>query len=98
MKITPRAWGDFHARSRFALSTIPEEKWGTTRSLALLALNCARFIKPSVSFKPPLPHKFAPKKAPGGLEGGFKAHPNLSLTEFSYFFSFFTKYTCRLEG
>ena len=29
------AWGDFHARSRFARSTIPEEKWGTTRSLAL---------------------------------------------------------------
>ena len=28
------AWGDFHARSRFAHSTIPEEKWGTTRSLA----------------------------------------------------------------
>ena len=27
------AWGDFHARSRFAGSTIPEEKWGTTRSL-----------------------------------------------------------------
>ena len=27
-------WGDFHARSRFARSTIPEEKWGTTRSLA----------------------------------------------------------------
>ena len=23
------AWGDFHARSRFACSTIPEEKWGT---------------------------------------------------------------------
>ena len=23
----------FHARSRFARSTIPEEKWGTTRSL-----------------------------------------------------------------
>ena len=23
------AWGDFHARSRFARSTIPEEKWGT---------------------------------------------------------------------
>ena len=21
-------WGDFHARSRFARSTIPEEKWG----------------------------------------------------------------------
>ena len=27
------AWGDSHARSRFARSTIPEEKWGTTRSL-----------------------------------------------------------------
>ena len=22
------AWGDFHARSRFARCTIPEEKWG----------------------------------------------------------------------
>ena len=28
------ACGDFLARSRFARSTIPEEKWGTTRSLA----------------------------------------------------------------
>ena len=32
VKITPRekklAWGDFHARSRFARSNIPEEKWG----------------------------------------------------------------------
>ena len=28
------AWGDFHARSRFARSAIHEEKWGTTRSLA----------------------------------------------------------------
>ena len=28
------AWGDFYARSRFARSTIPGEKWGTTRSLA----------------------------------------------------------------
>ena len=27
------AWGDFHARSRFARSTSPEEKWGTARSL-----------------------------------------------------------------
>ena len=27
------AWVDFHVRSRFALSTIHEEKWGTTRSL-----------------------------------------------------------------
>ena len=25
--------GDFHAHSRFARSTIPEERWGTTRSL-----------------------------------------------------------------
>ena len=24
------AWGYFHSRSRFARSTIPEEKWGTT--------------------------------------------------------------------
>ena len=31
------AWGDFHARSRFARSTIPEEKWGTTSSLERLA-------------------------------------------------------------
>ena len=29
------ALGDFHARSRFACSTIPEEKWGTTRGLTL---------------------------------------------------------------
>ena len=28
-------WGDFHARLRFARSTIPEEKWETTRSLIL---------------------------------------------------------------
>ena len=27
------AWGDVHSRSCFACSTIPEEKWGTTRSL-----------------------------------------------------------------
>ena len=27
------AWDDFHARSRFARSTIREEKCGTTRSL-----------------------------------------------------------------
>ena len=37
VKITPRekflAWGDFHSRSRFPRSIIPEEKWGTTRSL-----------------------------------------------------------------
>ena len=29
------ARADFHARLRFARSTIPEEKWGTTRSLFL---------------------------------------------------------------
>ena len=28
-------WGDFHACSPFARSTVPEEKWGTTRSLIL---------------------------------------------------------------
>ena len=45
MKITPRekerapfSRGDFHARQRFAHSTIPEEKWGTTRSLRKPAL------------------------------------------------------------
>ena len=32
------ASGDFHARSRFARSTIPEEKWGTTRSLVYVVL------------------------------------------------------------
>ena len=29
------AWGDFHAPSRFAGFTIPEDKWGTTRSLQI---------------------------------------------------------------
>ena len=27
------AWGDFHARLRFARSAIPEKKWESTRSL-----------------------------------------------------------------
>ena len=39
-------WGDFHARSRFACSTISEEKWGTTRSLAsatMLGFSCDMF-------------------------------------------------------
>ena len=31
--------GDFHARSRFAPSTILEEKWGTTRSLVFIRNN-----------------------------------------------------------
>ena len=36
VKITPRQKRrDFHARSRFAHSSIPEEKWGTTRGLRL---------------------------------------------------------------
>ena len=29
------AWADFHAHLRFARSTLPEEKLGTTRSLRL---------------------------------------------------------------
>ena len=33
------AWGGFHARSRFARSVVPEEKWGTTRSLTLNRLD-----------------------------------------------------------
>ena len=36
MSVSPfLAWGDFHARSRLARSPIPEEKWGTTRSLSI---------------------------------------------------------------
>ena len=38
------AWGDFYARSRFARSTIPEEKWGTTRSLVLSVKRVDCFI------------------------------------------------------
>ena len=30
------AWGDFHALSRFARSTISEEKWGTSSSLTFI--------------------------------------------------------------
>ena len=33
------AWVDFHARSRFARSTIREGKWGTTRSLCRPTFN-----------------------------------------------------------
>ena len=33
------AWGDFHARSRFTRSTIPEEKCGTARSLKVRVMN-----------------------------------------------------------
>ena len=38
------AWGGFHARSRFARSTIPEEKSGTTRSLPYASLNSLYFL------------------------------------------------------
>ena len=35
LRVSPfLAWSDFHARPRFARSTVPEEKWGTTRSLS----------------------------------------------------------------
>ena len=56
VKITPReesaflAWGDFHVRSRFARSTIPEEKWvllvvySNLCSIALLAPWYYRFL------------------------------------------------------
>ena len=47
VKISQRApflkWGDFYARSRFARSTIPEEKWGTTRSLLSNVNRCETF-------------------------------------------------------
>ena len=35
------AWGDFHARSRFARSTIPEEKWGLL--VVKVSCLCMRF-------------------------------------------------------
>ena len=37
-------WGDFHTRSRFARSTIPEEKWGTTCSLCLTVYQNTQFV------------------------------------------------------
>ena len=52
-------WGDFHARSRFASSTIPEEKKETTRSLGVLP-NCIKYQqvhsnKPMSTVVPDLP-------------------------------------------
>ena len=44
------AWGAFHARSRFARSTIPEEEWGTTRSLTVAGINFD-FIPGSIFLK-----------------------------------------------
>ena len=38
------AWVDFHAPSRFARSTIPEEKWETTRSLDVQRLDELRGV------------------------------------------------------
>ena len=51
---TCHVWGDFHARSRFARSTIPEERWGTTRSLYWMGkgglfLIVALFVGPQYS-------------------------------------------------
>ena len=40
------AWGDFHAPSRFARSTIPEEKWGTTRSLRQYGVTTTLILSP----------------------------------------------------
>ena len=36
------ALGDFHARSRFARSTIPEEKWRTLRKMAVVQIASTR--------------------------------------------------------
>ena len=46
------AWIDFHARSRFARSTIPEEKWGTTRSLLSQKPREERVTSSTKSLKP----------------------------------------------
>ena len=39
--------GDFHPRSRFARTTITEEKWGTTRGLSTeaQAISCSQFLR-----------------------------------------------------
>ena len=44
------AWGDFHARSPFARSTVPEEKWGTTRSLDVLYIPGLNYNKANKTF------------------------------------------------
>ena len=41
-------WGDFHARSRFARPTIPEEKWGTTRSLQEIILHSLSQVRETI--------------------------------------------------
>ena len=49
------AWSDLHARSRFARSTIPEEKWGTTCSLyesgIVQTLNPVKRSSPAVLYR-----------------------------------------------
>ena len=46
-----RAGGDFPARSRFARSTIPEDKWGITRSEAVLGTpHCPPFLRLCVKY------------------------------------------------
>ena len=38
------AWGDFHVRSRFARSTIPEDKWGTTRVVGVAFKDMCSYV------------------------------------------------------
>ena len=54
------AWGDFHARSRFARSTIPEEKWGllVVYEIVYPILIKASKFKPS-SIKIHIPYTFS---------------------------------------
>ena len=44
------AWGDFHPGSRFTRSTVPEEKWGTTRSLDVLYIPGLNYNKANNTF------------------------------------------------
>ena len=50
------AWGDFHARARFACSTIPEERWGLFVVYTILSALCFREFKlrVTVSRTPPI--------------------------------------------
>ena len=54
------AWGDFHARSRFARSTIPEGKRWTTRSLSFLVTKQVSVLSRSVNG----PNKVSPVNGP----------------------------------
>ena len=70
------AWGDFHARSRFARSTIPEDKWGTTRSLGFIAYSKISTLESGIrKFRfrmPDSPDTCARKQNPQRKSGGFK--------------------------